>query len=213
MLRISTVSLEQGKLIKIRPRERSFIEISNPKRVLEDHLRDHHVLTKGSTIVIFYADIEFRIDIMDIIGRDGRSIDGVSTVNARNVERGTELQVEFMRPLDMPPSPPQDTLAPPAGNRTPPPQGANVIQGQQGVSFTPMVFQPPSLTPPTSAEAKPASQPVASFTAFAGSGRSLGGGRQPPAGAPAASSQPPAPAPSSTGGSFTAFGGQGRSLR
>jgi ubiquitin fusion degradation protein 1 len=215
MVRLSTTSLPRGKLMKIRPQTRKFIELSNPKLVLEQQLQNYHVLNKGSTIALFYCGQEFLIDIMDITGLDGRSIDAVSTVNATDVQQGTELQVEFERPLDMPPSPRQEANpAPPAlaaggGTRSPPPQGVNVIQGQQGIAFSPMVFQPPSLAPPSVESKPPVPQGAPSFTPFAGSGRSLGGGR-PLEGSPALSTVPTVAEKEK---SFSAFAGQGRKLR
>ena len=219
MVRLSTTTLPRGKLMKIRPQSRKFIELSNPKLVLEQQLQNYPVLNKGSSIVLFYCGQEFLIDIMDIIDHNGNSIDAVSTVNADAT--GTELQVEFERPLDMPPSPRRDVApaATAAGTKSPPPQGVNVIHGQEGLSFTPLAFQPPSLTAPE-VKSQP-DPPPPTFTAFAGTGRSLGAGRpaapstslpvqSPVAGTPLAQS-PSAGVPAEK--TFSAFAGQGRKLR
>lgn len=218
MVRLSTTTLPRGKLMKIRPQTSNFIAVSNPKLVLEQQLKNYHILNRGSSIVLFHCNTEFHIDIMEITGFDGRSLEAVTTITS-DVLEGTELQVEFERPLDMPPSPPQKPLAPPAasaGSRSPPPQGTNVIQGQQGVNFTPMVFQPPTLTAP-SLDTKPAApQPATpSFTAFGGSGRSLGGSRpaQPAASAPPPSAPASGPQPTTEEKPFAAFAGQGRKMR
>ncbi|KAG8347740.1 putative ubiquitin fusion degradation protein [Trypanosoma vivax] len=100
---IETCVLSPGKLIKLRPQESSFIELSDPRQVLEMRLNEYPVLTKGTSIVLQYAGHDFIIDVIDILDEAGNTVDAISTVRAD--AEATELKVEFERPLDMPPSP------------------------------------------------------------------------------------------------------------
>lgn len=179
---VETVSLTTGTLVKLRPHQRAFVEaISDPRKILEQHLQNHPILTKGTTFDIEYCGREFMIDVLELTNAFGStSVDAVLTVT--NDGGFTELKVEFARPLDMPDSP---VKRPP----TPPPaSAANVIGGQDGVSFTPLQFKPPSLLPDASAKPAVASEPEKKFEPFKGEGRSLKGGS---AAAPATSAAAP----------------------
>lgn len=218
-----TVALPQGSLVKLRPHQRSFVEaIADPKVVLESHLKHHPVLTRGSTIVLSYLGREFSIDVLETLESSGKSVKAISTV--RHDVQTTELKVEFARPLDMPDSPvkpPPEALAFP---QQPPPQGVNVIGGQEGVQFVPLAFKPPTLLPDksSSAAATPTDAVKPSFVPFGGGGRSLSGRPPPPnpsatqtptSSAPSASSTPTTSQAPGNDAKFTAFQGSGRSLR
>jgi len=69
----SQVSIEyinppQGSYLKLKPHETAFINLSNPKVVLEQIMsKDYPVVSKGETIVLNYKDLDktFLIDIVD----------------------------------------------------------------------------------------------------------------------------------------------------
>jgi len=69
----SQVSIEyinppQGSYLKLKPHETAFINLSNPKVILEHIMsKDYPVVSKGETIVLNYKDLDktFRIDIVD----------------------------------------------------------------------------------------------------------------------------------------------------
>ena len=86
MVRLSTTTLPRGKLMKIRPQSRKFIELSNPKLLLEQQLQNYPVLNKGSSIVLYYCQQEFIIDIMDIIGHDSKLV----SQNYTHIEESTK---------------------------------------------------------------------------------------------------------------------------
>ena len=223
-VRVQTVVLPQGGLVKLRPQSRRFIELHNPKQLLEKHFTQYPVLYKGSTIVLRYLEQDFLLDIMDVQDVSGKSVDAISTVNARATY--TELKVDFDRPLDMPPSPVQ--AAPPAAFPT---GAANVIGGQAGVQFTPLQFKAPSLIDEPKAEASPPPpEAPPAFVPFKSAGRTLSGRAPPPnpgakttpatpppqTSAPppsAAQANTPATTPAPSADSFKAFSGTGRSLR
>lgn len=218
-VQVRTAQLRQGVLVKLQPHQRAFVEgISDPRRILEQHLQNHPVLTKGSTFDIKYLGREFLIDVLDIKDTSGDSSEAVSTVFHDG--RTTELKVEFARPLDMPESP---VLKP----ATPPPAAlagaSNVIGGQEGVQFTPLQFRPPSLTAATVVKPNDVAAPQKEFKPFNGSGRTLSGrpppqpvvvaqpGATPAAGGGTLGRQPPAT--EACAPSATAFKGPGRTLR
>ena len=91
-----TVNIElvlppDGSFIKIRPHKTEFIELTNPKAVMEKILsRDYQVLTEGHTIQLNYTDLNkvFEIDIVETKPS--------STIKIVDVN----LEVDFDTPLD-----------------------------------------------------------------------------------------------------------------
>ncbi|KAL7707240.1 ubiquitin fusion degradation protein [Lotmaria passim] len=189
IVKVQSCSLPPGSLIKLRPHQKALVMFENPRHLLELRLAQYPVLTKGATIVISYLDREFQLDITDIIDMKQSSVNGILTVRADGAP--VELKVDFERPLDMPPSPPEESLQPVAS-----PTGSNVIGASSptGVQFQPFNFKPPSLTNDSS-KAAGASQSSAAATpadtatdghasgrettAFTGTGRSLRGATAP----------------------------------
>jgi ubiquitin fusion degradation protein 1 len=104
---ITSATLPKGTFVKLRPQQKAFIEVSDPKAVLEQKLRNFSCLTKGDTIMINYNNQNYLIDITEVATPSGQC-NAVSIVE-------TDVSVEFERPLDMPPSPvktapPQDVF-------------------------------------------------------------------------------------------------------
>lgn len=108
---VKNATLPKGTYVKIRPQQKAFIEITDPKAVLENKLRNFSALTKGDTIIINYNNTDYCIDIIDVAANN-QPVNAISIVE-------TDVQVEFERPLDMPPSPipsqqpKMDFIAPP----------------------------------------------------------------------------------------------------
>jgi ubiquitin fusion degradation protein 1 len=96
LVTVTNATLPKGTYAKIRPQQKAFIEISDPRAVLEKKLRNFSCLSKGDTIIINYNDTNFFIDIMDVAA--AKSCEAISIVE-------TDVRVDFDRPLDMPPSP------------------------------------------------------------------------------------------------------------
>lgn len=180
IVRLQTCSLGSGNLLKLRPHETAFVMLSDPRLVLEQRLVNYPVLTKGTTIVLHYARHSFKMDVVDILSAQGRSLDAVLT--ARADTEATELRVEFERPLDSPPTPTSDDDVAASS-----PTGANIIGGSPvggGIQFTPFTFKPPTLlegsagsgdaTAPTAPASSETAEP--SFVPFTGAGRTLSGG-------------------------------------
>nr|CCC93892.1 putative ubiquitin fusion degradation protein [Trypanosoma congolense IL3000] len=132
---IKTCTLLPGSLVKLRPQQSQFIELSDPRYVLEMHLSQYPVLTRGTTIVLNYLDIEFLIDVIDITNDAGQSLEAISTVRADS--QATEVKVVFERPLDMPPSPTE--REPEAFFAT------DTNDSNNALNFSPLEFTPPTI--------------------------------------------------------------------
>jgi len=87
---ISTVTLPSATFIQLQPQSVAFLNISNPKAVLEQVLRKYPTLTKGSTILFYYNDKEHYMKVLDI--KPLSSINAVSIINA-------DVEVDFAAPV------------------------------------------------------------------------------------------------------------------
>ena len=61
LLNVRNVQLPKAKFVKFQPTDISFLDISNPKAVLEKQLRTYTALTKGNTLMFRYGIREFSI--------------------------------------------------------------------------------------------------------------------------------------------------------
>ncbi|GMI79007.1 hypothetical protein HRI_001570000 [Hibiscus trionum] len=80
--------LEKATYIKLQPHGSDFMEISNPKDVLEENLQKFSCLTKGDTIMISHGNKMFYINIVET-----EPADAVSLID-------TDCEVDFSTPLD-----------------------------------------------------------------------------------------------------------------
>ena len=62
---ISSVTLPKGTFVKLQPHSKDFLDISNPKAVLERTLRGYSCLTKGDTICLPYNNKKYYINIVE----------------------------------------------------------------------------------------------------------------------------------------------------
>ena len=85
---IEPVTLPKGTFVKIQPHETAFIDLPNPRAVLENSLRNYLCLTQGDSIVIEFAQKRYQIDILET--RPGQAI----------MTLQTDLQVDFAPPKD-----------------------------------------------------------------------------------------------------------------
>eukprot|EP00802_Teleaulax_amphioxeia_P008188 Tamp_08196.p1 GENE.Tamp_08196~~Tamp_08196.p1 ORF type:complete len:263 (-),score=50.33 Tamp_08196:1077-1865(-) len=90
LVKVESATLPKGTYVKLRPQTKSFIEIANPKAVLENTLRNFSALTRGSTIRIHYNQRQYDIDVVEIQPRDHGAI---SIVDA-------DVNVDFDTPAD-----------------------------------------------------------------------------------------------------------------
>jgi len=93
----------QGTYIKLRPHKTEFMNLSNPKAVLERIMsRDYPVVSQGQTIELNYEDLNcrYRIDIVET-----KPTEIISIVN-------TDINIDFDQPLDYVEPPPQPQYNP-----------------------------------------------------------------------------------------------------
>jgi len=81
-------SMPKGTYVKLRAQTSDFLDISNPKAVLETTLRHFTCLTVGDTFVIHYNDKKYHIDVVE--AKPGNAISVVDT----------DCEVDFAPPLD-----------------------------------------------------------------------------------------------------------------
>lgn len=88
---IEYVNPPEGSYIKLKPHKTEFIELSDPKAILEHIMsKDYPVVTKGQTIVINYKDMNktYRIDVVDT-----KPAEIIKIID-------TDLDLDFDKPFD-----------------------------------------------------------------------------------------------------------------
>ena len=162
---IEKVSPPKGTYVKLRPHKTDFINLSNPKAILEKIMsKDYPVITQGQTIAINYVELNkvFRIDIVET-----KPAEIISIVN-------TDLNVDFDEPIDYVPPTPMHSPDTQSSSSPPPPSSS--------LSSPP---SPPS--PPSSSLSSPQNTKITEkvqqfskmqksgvFTPFSGTGHRLG---------------------------------------
>ncbi|CAD8173301.1 unnamed protein product [Paramecium octaurelia] len=89
--------LEQGKLIRIQPHETAFIDLPDPRAILENHLRNFICLTEGETISINFHNTNYLIDIV--------KVEPTNNLKAVCINEA-DVEIDFMKPLDFNDAPP-----------------------------------------------------------------------------------------------------------
>ncbi|CDS01204.1 hypothetical protein [Sporisorium scitamineum] len=107
-IRLTGTTLPKGKMVKIQPQTVDFLEISDPKAVLEQAFRNFSALTPGDIVEISYNCLTFEILIMEITPK----ADGISIIE-------TDLEVDF--------APPKGYVEPTPQPRPPPPTMASKL--------------------------------------------------------------------------------------
>ena len=74
MITVSNVSLPKAKMIKLKPQHVDFLEISNPKAVLEFALRNFSCVTKGDVIQIPYNNKNYQFELKEVEPQDAACI-------------------------------------------------------------------------------------------------------------------------------------------
>ncbi|CAN4112460.1 unnamed protein product [Withania somnifera] len=85
---VKNVTLPKGKYVKLQPHTMDFLDISNPKAILETTLRNFSCLTTGDSIMVAYNNKKYYIDIVETKPSNAISI----------IE--TDCEVDFAPPLD-----------------------------------------------------------------------------------------------------------------
>lgn len=74
IVHIENVTLSVASFVKFQPQTKSFLEIANPKAVLENALRTFSCLTKGDVIAIYYNNKEYGLCVKELKPADAVNI-------------------------------------------------------------------------------------------------------------------------------------------
>ncbi|OVA17838.1 Ubiquitin fusion degradation protein UFD1 [Macleaya cordata] len=85
---VRSATLCKATYVKLQPHSKDFLDITNPKAILETALRSFTCLTTGDTIMVPYNNNKFYIDILET-----QPTSAVSIVE-------TDCEVDFAQPLD-----------------------------------------------------------------------------------------------------------------
>ncbi|XP_018484909.1 uncharacterized protein LOC108855558 isoform X2 [Raphanus sativus] len=88
IVRVKNVTLPKGTYVKLQPHTTDFLDISNPKAILETALRNYSCLTTGDSIMVPYNNKKYFIDIVET-----KPANGISIIE-------TDCEVDFAPPLD-----------------------------------------------------------------------------------------------------------------
>ncbi|KAG8391687.1 hypothetical protein BUALT_Bualt01G0213200 [Buddleja alternifolia] len=86
---IRNTAMPNGRYIKLQPHTTSFIQVSDPRAVLEKTLRSFTCLTTGDTFMVTHNKKEFYIDVLEIRPPG----DAICLID-------TDCEVDFVTPLD-----------------------------------------------------------------------------------------------------------------
>lgn len=106
LLQIKSTDLPPGKFIKLQPQSPSFLDISDPRAVLENAFRNFSCLTKDDIFQFYYNDEAYDIKVLEI---------KPDTNQHAIVTMETDLEVDFATPLGY--KPPDPSLR--SGTSTP----------------------------------------------------------------------------------------------
>ncbi|KAG7401775.1 Ubiquitin recognition factor in ER-associated degradation protein 1 [Phytophthora boehmeriae] len=103
IINIQNVSLPKATFVKLRPQSQDFLDISNPRAVLEGSLRKFSCMTMGDTICLKYNNKNYMLDVREVRPAPAACI----------IE--TDCEVDFEAPVDYVPPVTQATngVAPP----------------------------------------------------------------------------------------------------
>lgn len=88
VVKFTYASPPKGTYVKLQPQTKDFLDISNPKAVLEMTLRNYTCLTVGDTFVIHYNNKKYYMDVVE-----AKPGDAIGVVD-------TDCEVDFAPPLD-----------------------------------------------------------------------------------------------------------------
>ncbi|XP_027343500.1 ubiquitin recognition factor in ER-associated degradation protein 1-like [Abrus precatorius] len=88
IVNVKNTNLAKGTYVKLQPHTKDFLDISNPKAILETSLRSYSCLTTGDTIMVAYNNKKYYIDIVET-----KPSHAVSIIE-------TDCEVDFAPPLD-----------------------------------------------------------------------------------------------------------------
>lgn len=90
LIQVKSTDLPPGRFIKLQPQSTSFLDISDPKAVLENAFRNFSCLTKGDVFTFAYNDQVYEIAVLD--AKPDGDKKAISVLE-------TDLEVDFAPPV------------------------------------------------------------------------------------------------------------------
>lgn len=148
-VRVKNVTLPKGTYVKLQPHTKDFLDISNPKAILETTLRNFSCLTSGDSIMVAYNNKKYYIDIIET-----KPANAISIIE-------TDCEVDFAPPLDY--KEPEKPIAPVPLGKAPAeeapaetePKFSPFTGSGRRLDGKPLNYQPPSVAPSRSKDKQP----------------------------------------------------------
>lgn len=90
LIQIKSTNLADAKLVKLQPQSPTFLDISDPKAVLENAFRSFSTLTKGDVFSFHYNDTVYDVAVLEVKPESEKM--GVSMIE-------TDVEVDFAPPV------------------------------------------------------------------------------------------------------------------
>ncbi|KAL5706577.1 hypothetical protein ACHQM5_024726 [Ranunculus cassubicifolius] len=119
-VKVKNATLPKGKYVKLQPHTKDFLDISNPKAILETTLRNFSCLTTGDSIMVAYNNKKYYIDIVE-----AKPSHAISIIE-------TDCEVDFAPPLDY-----KEPERPAAAASAPSTAAAQVEEAEPEPKFSP----------------------------------------------------------------------------
>jgi len=103
---IRSATLPKGKFVKVQPHSSDFLEIANPRAVMENRFRNFSALTQGDVIKLEYNKRNYYLSIIEV--KPSQPYKAISIIE-------TDVEVDFAPPLDqksLPQEIPKETQTP-----------------------------------------------------------------------------------------------------
>jgi ubiquitin fusion degradation protein 1 len=107
LIRIRNVSLPKATFVKFQPQSVDFLDISNPRAVLEYKLRSFSCVTVGDHLAFSYNDRKYYLEVKEVKPQDAACI-----IEA-DVNVDFDPPVGYKEPERLPPAPPPKPVLPP----------------------------------------------------------------------------------------------------
>jgi len=66
MIKVTNANLPKAEFLKLEPLSAGFLQLDDPKLVLENHLPTHSCLTLGDIINVPYKDLEYKLKVVEL---------------------------------------------------------------------------------------------------------------------------------------------------
>jgi len=107
---VTSKTLRAAQFVKFQPQSPDFLDITNPRAVLEQKLRGYSVLTKGDIVLFRYNNKDFYLEVLEIQPDDALhavsiietdvKVDFAPPIGYKEPERPAKLPEESSKPVD-----------------------------------------------------------------------------------------------------------------